>query len=85
MSRCEERVVHGLKVRIDRELCVGFADCIGEAPEAFKLDEGGTVVFVEPERVERDRLLRASDLCPVDAITVWDERGAQIVPVNAGA
>ena len=75
-----ERRVHGLRVRIDRDLCVGFADCIGEAPEAFKLDESGVVVFVNPESVERERLIKASDLCPVDAITVWDEAGGQIVP-----
>ncbi|MGH7699833.1 MAG: ferredoxin [Gemmatimonadales bacterium] len=72
--------MHGLRVRIDRDICVGFADCIGEAPEAFKLDEGGTVTFVAPDTVERERLIRASDLCPVDAITVWDEAGKQLVP-----
>lgn len=83
MSAFEERAVHGLRIRIDRDLCVGFADCVGEAPEAFQLDDGGTVTFVTPERVERERLIRASDLCPVDAITVWDETGKQIVPESA--
>jgi ferredoxin len=75
-----ERSVHGLRLRIDRDLCVGFADCVGEAPEAFRLDGEGPVVFDRPEQVERERLIRASDLCPVDAITVWDEDGRQIVP-----
>jgi adenosyl cobinamide kinase/adenosyl cobinamide phosphate guanylyltransferase len=37
-------------------------------------------VFVNPGAVERERLLRACDACPVDAITVWNEAGAQIVP-----
>ena len=73
-------VVHELRVRIDRSLCVGFGDCVTEAPEAFILDEEGVAVFVAPERVERERLLRACDLCPVDAITVWDAKGTQIVP-----
>ena len=73
-------VVHELRVRIDRSLCVGFGDCVTEAPEAFILDEEGVAVFVAPERVERERLLRACDLCPVDAITVWDAKGNQIVP-----
>lgn len=82
MDDFEERVVHGLRIRLDRTLCVGFADCIGAAPEAFKLDESGTVTFVEPERVERERLLRACDACPVDAITVWDEDGGQVVPLT---
>jgi ferredoxin len=80
VSDAEERVVHSLRVRIDRTLCVGFGDCITEAPEAFVLDDAGVAVFVNPDVVERERLLRACDACPVDAITVWDASGAQIVP-----
>ena len=80
MSEFDERSVRELRVRIDRTLCVGFGDCITEAPEAFVLDESGVAIFVEPDAVERERLLRACDACPVDAITVWNETGAQIVP-----
>lgn len=76
----DETVVHSLRVVIDRSLCVGFGDCVTEAPEAFTLDDEGVAVFVAPERVERERLLRACESCPVDAITVWDEQGLQIVP-----
>jgi ferredoxin len=75
-----ERVVHGLRIVIDRDQCVGFGDCAKEAPEGFKLDEDTLAVFVAPEAVERERLLRACDACPVDAITVYDESGNQIVP-----
>ena len=80
MSQLVERMVHGLRVVIDREQCVGFGDCVKEAPEGFKLDEDTIAVFIDPEAVERERLLRACDSCPVDAITVWDETGSQIVP-----
>jgi len=80
VSRVEERAVHGLRVVIDRDQCVGFGDCVKEAPEGFKLDDETVVGFVQPERVERERLLRACDACPVDAITVYDEEGRQIVP-----
>ena len=76
----EEQVVQGLTVRIDRVLCVGFGDCVDGAPEAFALDGDGLAVFLEPGRVDRERLLRACDACPVDAITVWDEDRRQIVP-----
>jgi len=76
----EDRTIGELRVRIDRTLCVGFGDCITEAPEAFVLDESGTAVFVKPEDIERERLLRACDACPVDAITVWNAAGTQIVP-----
>ncbi len=82
MSSLQERIVHGLRIVIDRELCVGFADCAKEAPEGFKLDDASVASFLAPEAVERERLLRACDACPVDAITVWDETGRQIVPAS---
>lgn len=75
-----ERSVAGLRLRIDRTLCVGFGECVTEAPEAFVLDGQDIVIFVHPEQVERERLIRACDLCPVDALTVWDETGKQVVP-----
>ena len=83
MSGFDERIAAGLRVRIDRTLCVGFGDCIKEAPEGFKLDGDGVAVFVDPDAVERDRLLRACDACPVDAISVWDTDGRQLVPTSA--
>jgi ferredoxin len=76
----DERTVGGLRVRIDRSLCVGFGDCIEAAPEAFGLDGEGVCVFTRPDAVERERLLAACDACPVDALTVWDETGRQVVP-----
>jgi ferredoxin len=80
VSDFEERTIGALRVRIDRTLCVGFGDCVTEAPEAFVLDDGGVARFVQPDAVARERLLRACDACPVDAITVWNETGNQIVP-----
>jgi ferredoxin len=76
----EECIAHGLRVRIDRSLCVGFGDCVGIAPEAFALDDESIAVLVDPDRVDRARLIEACDACPVDAITVWDEGGRQLVP-----
>jgi ferredoxin len=76
----DERTVHGLRIVIDRDQCVGFGDCVKEAPEGFKMDEDTVAVFVAPEAVARECLLRACDACPVDAITVYDESGSRIVP-----
>ena len=45
MADSEERQVGGLRIRIDRGLCVGFGDCVEAAPEAFRLDGEGVVVF----------------------------------------
>ena len=71
---------NGVRIRIDRTLCVGFGDCVTASPETFRLDEESIAVFVTPQVVDRATLLRACDSCPVDAITVWDAEGRQIVP-----
>ena len=81
MSDIAERELGGLDVRIDRLLCVGFGDCIEEAADVFEFDDEGIVRFRDdaPE-IERDRLIRACDVCPVDALAVLDEDGRTIVP-----
>jgi ferredoxin len=78
------RRVGDLVVTIDRLLCVGFGDCIDEAPEAFEFDDEGIAILTEPTRVERARLLRACELCPVDAITVTGPDGRRLVPEALG-
>ena len=80
MAGCDERVIGGLRVHIDRTLCVGFGDCVKESPAAFALDEENVVVFAAPDTVTRETLLRACASCPVDALTVWGEDGTQLVP-----
>jgi ferredoxin len=75
-----ERVIGGLTVRIDESLCVGFGDCVERAAGAFLLNGSGTVEFVEPPSAEREALLDACRTCPVDALTVLDESGNQVVP-----
>jgi len=74
------RTVEDITLRIDRTLCVGFGDCVTEAPEAFELDDEDVAVFVRPEAVERERLIAACRACPVDAITVTDADGSQLAP-----
>jgi len=80
VSAVVERTVGDLTIRVDRTLCVGFGDCVEEAPEAFRLDEEEVVVFESPEQVERKRLLCACEVCPVDALSVFDAGGNQLVP-----
>ncbi len=75
-----ERVIAGLKVRIDESLCVGFGDCVERAAGTFLLNGNGTVEFVEPPAANREALLEACRACPVDALTVVDGAGKQLVP-----
>lgn len=81
MSDVLERRLAGLTVRIDRLLCVGFGDCIDDAPEAFELDAEGVAAFRESAgEADRERLVRACAACPVDALTVLDPDGRQLAP-----
>ena len=68
-----------LRLEIDRDLCVGFGDCVTESPGSFDLDEEGVAVFTSPESVPREQLLQACEACPVDAITVY-ENGVAVIP-----
>jgi ferredoxin len=75
-----ERWVGDLRIAIDPALCVAFGDCVTIAPEASRLSDESLVAFLEPERVERERLITACDACPVDALLVWDAHGTPLVP-----
>ena len=79
MSHHVERQVGRFTIRIDRNLCVGFGDCVTEAAQTFVLAEDGVVVFTG--RADDDEtVLRACRTCPVDAITAFDEHGNCVAP-----
>lgn len=81
MSDTEERRIGSLTVRVDRTLCVGFGDCIDEAPEAFELDDEGIATFrAGTDPVPAERILEACRSCPVDALVALDEDGRQVAP-----
>jgi ferredoxin len=81
MANTERREIGDLVVEIDRDLCVGFGDCITEVPEALELDADDVAVFREGcENVDREALLRACDACPVDALVALDREGRRLAP-----
>jgi ferredoxin len=80
MADVLERRFGDLVVRIDRLLCVGFGDCITEAPEAFQLDAEGVATFgAASEQTAREQLIRACEACPVDALSVVQLDGTLVV------
>ncbi|MGH7482657.1 MAG: ferredoxin, partial [Longimicrobiales bacterium] len=75
-----ERSFDELTVRIDRWTCVGYGDCMQVAPEVFEFDDRGLCSFRRDAPViARDRLITACDVCPVDALAVFDSRGTRLV------
>jgi ferredoxin len=76
-----ERKIGDITIRIDRTLCVGFGDCIEQAPGVFEFDDQGIVRFRDIiAGVDRSVLLLACDICPVDALAALDEAGNILVP-----
>lgn len=81
-----------MRIEYDRETCIGMFQCAAEY-DAFSEDrDHGKVELADAEEVDPDRFVRdvpedeetdakfAARACPVDAITVYDEDGDQLVP-----
>jgi len=69
-----------LKVRVDRELCIGVSNCVAIAPTVFELDDENKAVVLDPTSVNEQVLLEAAESCPQDAIIVEDDEGNQLYP-----
>jgi ferredoxin len=75
-----KRTIGDLRIVIERDLCVGFAQCVDVAEEAFVIDDDEMVGFLDPEHTDRQRLIEACKACPVEALRVFDQDGNQLVP-----
>ncbi len=81
MADFADRKIGDVTVRIDRETCIGSANCIKSAPDLFQLDDEKICAFTpNPGAIEREVVLEACRVCPVDALYVTDAAGTQLVP-----
>lgn len=84
-----------LKVRIDRNLCIGAASCVALEPKVFGLDAEAKAVVLNPsdsakqynefvyevDEAQAESILTAAKSCPTNAIIVEEvETGKQIYP-----
>jgi ferredoxin len=69
-----------LKVRVDRELCIGVSNCVAIAPTVFELDDENKAVVLDPSSVNEQVILEAAESCPQDAIIVEDDEGNKLYP-----
>lgn len=81
-----------MRIEYDRDTCIGIYQCVDEW-ETFEKDmdagkaelvgaeetKEGTFVLEVPEGEEFDAEM-AARVCPVDAITLYDDDGEQTVP-----
>ena len=80
MASTKEQKFGDLTVRIERDTCIASENCINLAPEVFVLDDEQIVDFTGESEIDRQRLIEACALCPVDALVVTDGAGNQLVP-----
>lgn len=69
-----------MKVKVDRELCVGISNCVAIAPTVFKLDDQNKVAVLDPTSVDEETLIEAAKSCPENAIIIEDDDGNQLYP-----
>ena len=82
-----------MRIEYDRSICIGMFQCVAEW-DAFERDEtAGKAVLAESDEPDDDGVFVrevpadaeldakfAARACPVDAITVYDDDGTQLVP-----
>ncbi|EMA35010.1 ferredoxin [Haloarcula japonica] len=81
-----------MRVEYDYDTCIGMFQCVAEW-DAFERDEdAGKAVLADSEETDADVFVRdvpddaeldakfAARSCPVDAITIYDDDGEQLIP-----
>ena len=71
---------NGVRIEVDRELCFGFGDCVDTAPRVFALDDEEKAIVLDPDGASLEKIVEASQNCPVDAIIITAADGTQIYP-----
>jgi len=63
----------GLKIVVDRDLCIGAAPCVAIAGNVFQLDEEGKAIIIDPKGADDETIMLAAEACPVRAIFLYKE------------
>lgn len=70
-----------LRIRIDRDLCIGAATCSAIAAKAFALDsESKSVILESADSEAAETIIDAAKGCPVAAILIKDASGNKVFP-----
>ncbi len=81
-----------MRVEFDEDTCIGMYQCVAEW-DGFERDKtAGKAILLDGEEVEDGVFAReipadaeldakfAARTCPVDAITIYDDDGEQLIP-----
>lgn len=81
-----------MQIEFDRDTCIGMFQCVAEWDGFEKDEDAGKAVLLDGEEVDSDTFVAgvptdeeldakfAARVCPVDAISVYDDDGERLVP-----
>lgn len=81
-----------MQVKFDRDTCTGIFNCVHEWEKFVADRDVGKASLVGSEETDSEEYVRevpdneefnaemAARVCPVDAITIYDDEGEQLVP-----
>ena len=59
-----------MKVKIDKEKCIGCGSCEAICPDHFKMDDEFKAYFIEGKGKIKDCVEESVDICPTQAIEI---------------
>lgn len=73
--------IRGLKITVDRDMCIGAATCIAIAPNTYTLDSEAKAIILNTADQDTDEVhIDAARGCPVAAIIIEDANGNKVYP-----
>lgn len=73
--------VKNLKIRVDRDLCIGAATCVAVTVKTFNLDSQAKAIILESaDQENEDVIIEAAKACPTTAIIIENDKGERIFP-----
>ena len=73
--------VRTLRIKVDRDLCIGAATCAALATKTFQLDDEQRAIVLETAEGDTDEsIIEAARACPVAAIIIENEKGEKVYP-----
>jgi len=71
-----------MKITIDRTKCEGYAKCVQASPKVFRLDAKMIAEVIDPKADTDEKILFAAKLCPTKAISLEDDAGKKVFPIE---
>ncbi|HLD27593.1 MAG TPA: ferredoxin [Patescibacteria group bacterium] len=71
-----------MKIKINKDKCLGCGTCVALMPEVFEIDAEGKSMVKTSEGLELEQVLMTAKSCPTGAIEVYDDNEQKLWPQN---